>query len=92
MGGNEMTTASAAELAARLDRLPMARHIWVVVILIFFTPESLSPFSILAPYGVAGVGTFVFALFAGLFVGAIVVGCFADRWGAVSAEVEGGSG
>jgi MFS transporter, putative metabolite:H+ symporter len=48
--------------------------------LIFFTPEALSPFSILAPYGVAGVGTFVFALFAGLFVGAIFLGYFADRW------------
>ena len=29
-----MATASAAELAARLDRLPMTRHIWVLVILI----------------------------------------------------------
>ena len=101
-----MATASAAELAARLDRLPMTRHIWVLVTLIslgggfelydlfltayiapglvkanFFTPESLGPFSILAPYGVAGVGTFVFALFAGLFVGAIFLGHFADSYG-----------
>ena len=37
----------------------------------YFTPESLGLFSVLAPYGVAGVGTFVFAVFAGLFVGAI---------------------
>jgi putative MFS transporter len=106
MEGNEMATASAAELAARLDRLPMTRHIWVLVTLIslgggfelydlfltayiapglvkanFFTPESLGPFSILAPYGVAGVGTFVFALFAGLFVGAIFLGHFADSYG-----------
>jgi putative MFS transporter len=29
-----MATASAAELAARLDRLPMTRHIWVLVTLI----------------------------------------------------------
>ncbi|HEX3953997.1 MAG TPA: hypothetical protein VHW90_10525 [Stellaceae bacterium] len=36
----------------------------------YFTPESLGPFSILAPLKVAGIGTFVFALFAGLFVGA----------------------
>ena len=101
-----MATASAAELAARLDRLPMTRHIWVLVTLIslggcfelydlfltayiapgllkagYFTPESLGAFSVLAPYGVAGIGTFVFALFAGLFVGAIFLGHFADSYG-----------
>jgi len=47
----------------------------------YFTPESLGPFSVLAPYGVAGIGTFVFAMFAGLFVGAIFLGHFADRYG-----------
>jgi MFS transporter, putative metabolite:H+ symporter len=101
-----MASASAGELAARLDRLPTTRHIWVLVTLIslggafefydlfltayiapglvkagYFTPESLGPFSVLAPYGVAGVGTFVFAMFAGLFVGAIFLGHFADRYG-----------
>ena len=101
-----MAIASAGELAARLDRLPMTRHIWVLVTLIslggafefydlfltayiapglvkagYFTRESLGPFSVLAPYGVAGVGTFVFAMFAGLFVGAIFLGHFADRYG-----------
>ena len=101
-----MATASAGELAARLDRLPMTRHIWVLVTLIslggafefydlfltayiapglvkagYFRPQSLGPFSFLAPYGVAGVGTFVFAMFAGLFVGAIFLGHFADRYG-----------
>jgi MFS transporter, putative metabolite:H+ symporter len=101
-----MATATAAGLAARLDRLPMTRHIWVLVTLIslggafefydlfltayiapglvkagYFRPESLGPFSVLAPYGVAGVGTFVFAMFAGLFVGAIFLGHFADRYG-----------
>ena len=101
-----MAIASAAELAARLDRLPMTRHIWVLVTLIslggcfelydlfltayiapgllkagYFTPELLGPFSVLAPYGVAGIGTFVFALFAGLFVGAIFLGHFADSYG-----------
>ena len=101
-----MATATAAELAARLDRLPMTRHIWVLVTLIslggafefydlfltayiapglleagYFTPESLGPFAVLAPYGVAGIGTFVFAMFAGLFVGAIFLGHFADRYG-----------
>src|SRR5246127_225731 len=47
----------------------------------YFRPESLGPFSVLAPYGVAGVCTFVFAMFAGLFVGAIFLGHFADRYG-----------
>ncbi len=101
-----MATATAAELAARLDRLPMTRHIWGLVTLIslggcfefydlfltayiapglvkagYFTPESLGIFNVLGPLHVAGVGTFVFALFAGLFVGAIFLGHFADSYG-----------
>jgi MFS transporter, putative metabolite:H+ symporter len=101
-----MAISTAPELAARLDRLPMTRHIWGLVTLIslgggfelydlfltayiapglnkagYFTPESLGAFGILAPYGGAGTGTFVFALFAGLFVGAIFLGHVADRYG-----------
>lgn len=101
-----MATTTAPELAARLDRLPMSKHIWMLVTLIsmggwfelydlfltayiapglvhagYFKPESLGVFNVLGPYGVAGVGTFVFALFAGLFVGAIFLGHFADRYG-----------
>ena len=101
-----MATATAAQLAARLDRLPMAGHIWGLVTLIslggcfelydlfltayiapglnkagYFTPESLGVFSVLAPLHVAGIGTFVFALFSGLFVGAIFLGHFADSYG-----------
>jgi MFS transporter, putative metabolite:H+ symporter len=97
---------TAAELAARLDRLPMTRHIWYLVTLIslggcfelydlfltayiapglnragYFTAESLGVFNVLGPYGVAGIGTFVFALFAGLFVGAICLGHVADHYG-----------
>src|SRR5579859_3383097 len=89
--GNLMATP-AAELAARLDRLPMTRHIWYLVTLIslggcfelydlfltayiapgllkagYFTAQSLGIFNILGPLHVAGIGTFVFALFAGLF-------------------------
>lgn len=101
-----MVATSAAELAARLDRLPMTRHIWGLVTLIslggcfelydlfltayiapalnkagYFTSESLGVWGVLAPMHVAGIGTFVFALFAGLFVGAIFLGHFADRYG-----------
>jgi putative MFS transporter len=97
--------ATQAELAARLDRLPMTKHIWYLVVLIsiggcfelydlfltayiapalnragYFTAESLGPFNILGPH-VAGIGTFVFALFAGLFVGAICLGHVADNYG-----------
>jgi MFS transporter, putative metabolite:H+ symporter len=102
----EVLMATQAELAARLDRLPMTKHIWYLVTLIslggcfemydlfltayiapglnkagYFTPESLGIFNILGPIGVAGIGTFVFALFAGLFVGAICLGHVADHYG-----------
>jgi putative MFS transporter len=101
-----MPTLSAGTIAARLDRLPAARHIWYLVTLIslghcfeiydlfltayiapglakagMFTPESLGFFNVLGPLGVAGIGTFVFALFAGLFVGTILFGYVPDRYG-----------
>ena len=47
----------------------------------YFTPESLGAFNLLGPIGVAGIGTFVFAFFAGLFVGAICLGHVADHYG-----------
>ena len=97
---------TAAQIAVRLDRLPMTRHIWYLVTLIslggcfelydlfltayiapglnkagYFTPQSLGVFNVLGPIGVAGIGTFVFALFAGLFVGAICLGHVADHYG-----------
>jgi putative MFS transporter len=46
-----------------------------------FTPQSLGIFNVLGPLGVQGLGTFVFATFAGLFVGAILFGSAADRYG-----------
>ncbi len=101
-----MSTTTAGAIAARLDRLPSARHLWYLVTLIslghcfevydlfltayiapglgragMFTPESLGVFNVLGPLGVAGIGTFVFALFAGLFVGTIVFGYVPDRYG-----------
>ena len=99
-------TTRAAEMAARLDRLPTSRHIWKLVTLIslgacfelydlfltayivpgmakegLFTRESLGAFGFLEPLHVAGPGTFVFALFAGLFVGTIAFGWVADAYG-----------
>ena len=46
-----------------------------------FKPESLGIFGGLAGIGVTGVGTFVFATFAGLWVGATLFGGVADRYG-----------
>jgi len=46
-----------------------------------FKPESLGFFAALAPISVAGFGTFVFATFAGLWIGALVFGFVADRLG-----------
>lgn len=46
-----------------------------------FKPESLGFFAALAPIAVAGFGTFVFATFAGLWLGTLVFGFVADRFG-----------
>ena len=46
-----------------------------------FTPASLGPFDALSGIGVTGFGTFVFATFAGLWVGTTVFGGVADRYG-----------
>ncbi|CAN7644988.1 MFS transporter [Trinickia sp. LjRoot230] len=46
-----------------------------------FKPESLGFFAALAPIAIAGFGTFVFATFAGLWLGALVFGFAADRFG-----------
>lgn len=46
-----------------------------------FKPESLGIFAALGPLKVAGFGTFVFATFAGLWLGALMFGYVADRFG-----------
>ncbi|HWE73322.1 MAG TPA: MFS transporter [Stellaceae bacterium] len=101
-----MTTSNAADVAARLDRLPPSRHVWTMLLLLSFggifefydlfvtgyvgpgmlsagmlTPSSLGILNVLEPLGVEGLGTFVFATFAGLFVGSILLGSAADRLG-----------
>ena len=83
---------TAAEITARLDRLPMTRHLWKMVTLIslggcfevynlffsgyvapglfragIFTPTTVSLF------GMTGVASFIAALFAGMFIGTILL-------------------
>ncbi len=97
---------TAAELAARLDRLPRSRHVWRMILLIslgacfelydlfltayivpgmaaqgLFSDASLGPFRLLKAINSPGAGTFVFALFAGLFVGTIIFGWIPDAYG-----------
>jgi putative MFS transporter len=101
-----MNAAKAAELAARLDRLPASRALWTIVVLIslggvfefydlfftayvsrgmvdsgLFTPESLGVFAALKAVRVAGFGTFVFSTFSGLWLGVVLFGNAADRFG-----------
>jgi MFS transporter, putative metabolite:H+ symporter len=97
---------TAAEIAARLDRLPSSRTVWTIVLLIslgcvfefydlfftayvgpgmidsgLFTWESLGVFASLKIIRVAGFGTFVFSTFIGLWLGVVVLGDMADRFG-----------
>jgi MFS transporter, putative metabolite:H+ symporter len=46
-----------------------------------FTPQSLGMFSALKAVRVAGFGTFVFSTFAGLWLGVVLLGHAADRFG-----------
>jgi MFS transporter, putative metabolite:H+ symporter len=46
-----------------------------------FSPQSLGPLASLDVIAVAGFGTFVFATFAGLWAGALLLGQVADRMG-----------
>jgi len=101
-----MPTITAAEIGARLDRLPPSRTVWGIVLLIslgcvfefydlfftayvapgmldsgLFTPQSLGFFASLKAIRVAGFGTFVFSTFAGLWLGVVLLGQAADRFG-----------
>lgn len=101
-----MSGAQAAAIAARLDRLPSARAVWTIIVLIslggvfefydlfftayvapgmrasgLFTPQSLGVFAALGAARISGFGTFVFATFAGLWVGVVAFSHSADRFG-----------
>ncbi len=47
----------------------------------YFSEASLGAIAHLSVIGIRGSGTFVFALFAGLFIGSISLGALADRYG-----------
>jgi putative MFS transporter len=101
-----MSAVTAADIAARLDRLPSSRAVRTIVLTIslgcvfefydlfftayvapgmidsgLFTAESLGPFASLSIIRVAGFGTFVFSTFAGLWLGVVLLGHAADRFG-----------
>ena len=91
---------TAADISARLDRLPATRYIWKLVLLLslggcfemydlFFT-AYIGPglvrsglFSSVSAsfFGFNGLASFVAATFAGLFIGTLLFGFAADRFG-----------
>lgn len=91
---------SVSALTARMNRLPMTRHLWLLVLLIslggFFEIYDLIFTGYIAPgmarsgmlatttaafFGLKGIGAFVAATFAGLFVGTFGLGFLPDRYG-----------
>jgi putative MFS transporter len=92
--------ASAAEINARIDRLPATRAIWTLVLLLsmggwfefydlFFTAyvgpglvkSGLYSTTTASFFGFSGLGAFVAASFAGLFIGTFCLTRLADRYG-----------
>jgi putative MFS transporter len=97
-GDNAMTTA--ADISARLDRLPATRPVWTMVVLLSlggcFEYYDLFLTGYIAPglihshiftattagfFGNNGIASLVAALFIGLFIGTVVFGFVADRFG-----------
>jgi putative MFS transporter len=95
-----MSASNAAEITARIDRLPACWAIWRLVILLslgaafemydLFQTAYLSPGLISSGifqaggkglFGLTDQASFAAATFAGLFVGTIVFGSVADRFG-----------
>lgn len=108
--GQTAIREQAALISARLDRLPTARYIWTLLLLLslggcfefydlflmtyigpglmrtgFFSGASASLFGLkglgFAGSGFAGLGSFVSATFAGLFIGTLLFGFAADKFG-----------
>jgi MFS transporter, putative metabolite:H+ symporter len=94
------TSAHAALINARIDRLPATRTIWVLVLLLatggwfefydlFFTAyvgpglvkSGLYSTTTASFFGFSGLGGFVAASFAGLFIGTFFLTGLADRYG-----------
>ena len=91
---------SVAAITARMDRLPVTRHLWMLVLLIslggFFEIYDLIFTGYIAPgmaksgvlatttqtfFGFQGIGGFIAATFAGLFVGTFGLGFLPDKYG-----------
>ena len=80
-----------AELAARLDRLTMMKHIGYLVTLIslggcfelydLFLTAYIAPALNRAGYSPAAIGVLITVSLAGDFCGTYAIGLFADRWG-----------
>eukprot|EP01037_Dinobryon_pediforme_P035371 gene35371-41731_t len=94
------TIGSAADITARMDRLPVTRSAWLLVLLIslggFFEIYDLVFTGYIAPgmvksgllstttahfFGTQGIGAFIAATFAGLFIGTFFLGFLPDRYG-----------
>jgi len=94
------TVGSAADITARMDRLPVTRSAWLLVLLIslggFFEIYDLVFTGYIAPgmvksallstttahfFGTQGMGAFIAATFAGLFIGTFFLGFLPDRYG-----------
>jgi putative MFS transporter len=99
-GFNMPLSKSAAEITARIDRLPACWAIWRLIVLLslggafefydLFQTAYLSPGLISdgifragakGLFGLTDQATFAAATFAGLFIGTIVFGSVADRFG-----------
>lgn len=96
----EADATLGAQIAARIDRLPVTRHMWMLVLLIslggFFEIYDLIFTGYIAPgmvkggllqttttafFGMTGIGAFIAATFAGLFVGTFGLSWMPDRYG-----------
>lgn len=94
------TTLTPAIVTARLDRLPMTRHIWSLIVVAalgaFFELYDLFFTGYIAPglfrshlmtattssfFGMTGLAGFLASVFIGLFIGTILFGFVADRFG-----------